>query len=192
MKIILGIVTISIFILTSCKSDNFYETKRIIQTDKDEYNVGDTIQLTLKIIPEQQEKKIRVYENYRNLEISFALINEKTDIYNENWSESSGEKLPQTKTKELIITKEKPFEKKFLIYTSYNNDKINLNIPELKLNVEYVKERIKNDSIRIHGFCNPINPEFGASLKEYFEVKDIKLDIKEPVVHLAQINFYFV
>ena len=179
MKFFFKILILSIFIFTSCKSDNFYETKRIIETDKDDYNIGDTIKLTLKIIPIKDEKEIRIYENYKNLEISFALINGQTGVHNENWSERSGEKLPKTKTEVISITKDKPFEKKFNVLTTSENGKITLEIPELNLKTEYEKNRIKTDSIRIHGFCNPINPEFGASLEEYFEVKDIKLNLNE-------------
>ncbi|MCD5967822.1 phage tail protein [Riemerella anatipestifer] len=170
------ILTVFIFIFIGCNHDNFYQTKRIIETDKTEYKIGDTIHLTLKIIPLEKSKEIKVYKNYKNFEISFSLVNSKTSIHNEQWSEKSGGNLPKTEHKIIPITKESPFVKTFLVFISQKNEKILLEIPELKLITKYDLDVIKNNSIRIHTFCNPINPEYGASLEEYFETKDIKIN----------------
>lgn len=172
------IIIISIIFL-SCKTDNFYNTERILSTNKTEYEIGEDFELTLKISTRELKKEIRVYENYKNLEISFSLINENKNVYNENWSKNSAELLNKTKINEIEIGNGKPFQKTFTGKISEIKNELELNIAELNLTAKFPKEKLKNGTkIRIHGFCNPINPEFGASLEEYFEVVDIKIKIK--------------
>lgn len=166
---------LSIVIFIGCNSDNFYDTQRIILTDKKEYIVGETIELTLKIATKKDNKTIRLYENFKNLEVSFSTFNDEKG--NQNSSLDSGVNLKETKIVEKIITKSNPFIVKFIGKILEIDDRIVLSFPELNFKVSFIKKDVlKNDtSVRIHGFCNPINPEFGASLEEYFEVKDIKI-----------------
>lgn len=167
--------------LISCQTDDFSETERIIVTDKNSYNIGDTIRLTLKIIPKREKKEIRIYENYKNLEVSFALVNEKTGVLNEKWSDHSGKNLAETSIKTILISKEKPFEKTFQVFITPKDEKVILNIPELKMKAEYDSERLKNDTLRIHGFCSPIRPMILDSLEDYFEVKDIVINVEQEI-----------
>ena len=74
------------FFLWSCTSDNFYETVRYFETDKESYQVGEEFELTVFIVPEKDEKEIRLYDNYKNLQISFALMNSKKEIHNGSWT----------------------------------------------------------------------------------------------------------
>lgn len=166
---------LSIALLIGCNSDNFYETQRTILTDRSEYTVGDSIELTLKIATEKNNKTIRIYENFKNIEISFSTFDKVNG--NQNSSLDSGVNLKKTKVVERIITKNNPFFVKFKGKILEIEDSIVLSFPELNFKVSFDKKRVlKNDtSVRIHGFCNPIKPEFGASFEEYFEVKDIKI-----------------
>lgn len=169
------IIIISI-ILLGCKTDNFYDTERILSTNKTEYEIGENFELTLKISTKELKKEIRVYENYKNLEISFSLVNEKENVQNEDWSKNSTELSNETKINEIEIGNGKPFQKTFTGKISEFKNEIELNIAELNLTAKFPKEKLKNGTkIKIHGFCNPINPEFGASLEEYFEVVEIKV-----------------
>ena len=169
------IIIISI-ILLGCKTDDFYDTERILLTNKTEYEIGENFELTLKISTKELKKEIRVYENYKNLEISFSLANENENIQNEDWSKNITELSTETKINEINIGNGKPFQKIFTGKISEIKDEIELNIEELNLNAKFPKEKLKNGTkIRIHGFCNPINPEFGASLEEFFEVVEIKI-----------------
>ncbi|HUH34483.1 MAG TPA: hypothetical protein VL022_01500 [Moheibacter sp.] len=177
MKLIIQILFFLFFI--NCNFDDFHETIRIIETDRNEYEVGDTIELTLKIIPKDSRVKMKVYENYKNLEISFSLINSLDKVQNEQWSERSGKNLSSVNKDFYLITKEKPFERTFLVPISSKKEKIVLEIPELNLIAEYDKNRIQKDSIRIHGFYDPIDPVFLDALEDYFEVKDIKINVVE-------------
>ena len=166
--------------LTSCKSDNFYETERYFKTDKNEYVVGDKMMLTATVRPIKETKTIRLYDNYSNIEISFALMNSEMNMHNSRWTERTGRNLPKNKINEITITQDEPFIKQHEINISEEMDSIFLTIPEFNYKVSFFKNDVlhPNTKVRIHGFCNPINPEFGASLEEYFEVKDIKIKEK--------------
>ena len=162
--------------ILSCNTDNFYDTNRIITTDKKEYKIGDDFEIKLSISPKKEAKEIRIYENFKNLEISFALVNEQKEILNEDWSQNSGLLLKETKIKNLVIYKEKPFIKIFKGKITEKGNFVEIRIPELKMVARFEKSKLKDETlVRVHGFCNPINPEFGASLEEYFESKDIRI-----------------
>jgi len=165
-----------ITILSSCTWDTFYNTTRIISTDKDQYNIGDKFELTLTIIPTDNKKKIRIYDNYKNLEISFALVDPGKGMVNENWSKHSGQFLKHSEIIQLTIDKEKPFVKTFKGEIIDDKTMITLSIPELKMKVSFDKEKVLNGTfIRVHGFCNPIDPWPMDSQEDYFEGKDIKI-----------------
>jgi len=170
------LITLLPFLLWNCKSDNFYKTERFFQTDKVSYQVGDEIELTVFIVPENDQKEIRFYDNYKNLEISFSLINDEKGIYNGSWTKRSYEFLKDTTTTEFIITKAKPFKKTLLGKISATDDEVIIEIPELNFRDGLPKSDFdENTKVRIHGLCNPIDPEIGASIEEFIEVKDIKI-----------------
>lgn len=163
-------------IVGGCTSDNFYDTKRIISTDKDEYRIGDKFELTLTIVPTDNEKKIKIYDNFKNLEISFALVDPSKGMLNENWSKHSGQFLDESRIIELKINKENPFTKTFQGEIIEDQRMVTLSIPELKMRVSFDKKKVLSGTfIRVHGFCNPIDPGLGDSLEDYFEVKDIQI-----------------
>ncbi|WP_339716840.1 hypothetical protein [Cyclobacterium amurskyense] len=166
-------------LLWSCTSDNFYETKRYFETDKESYDVGDEFKLTVFIVPEKEEKQIRLYDNYKNLQISFALMNSEKGIHNGSWTKRSNKFLNDTSTTELKITEKNPFEKTFMGRISESDTEIVIEIPELNFRDGLPKSDFdENTVVRIHGLCNPINPEIGASIEEFIEVKDIKIRTK--------------
>lgn len=159
----------------SCKTDNFYETERYFTTDKTTYQVGDKFELTA-VIKSIDGKQIRFYENFKNLDISFALMNEKKQIHNGSWTERSGKFLEKTEIVEYEISKNKPFQKTFKGSISETDNEIIIQIPELNFKQGLPKTDFdKNTKVRIHGHCDPIHPEIGASLEEFMEVKDIRI-----------------
>ena len=165
-----------IFFLWSCASDNFYETVRYFETDKESYQVGDEIKLKVFIVPKEDEKEIRFYNNFKNLRISFSLMNNLKGIHNGSWTKRSNEFLNDTTTTKFNITKEKPFEKTFVCRVSQTNTEIIIEIPELNFKVGFPKSDFdENTKVRIHGLCEPINPEIGASIEEFIEIKDIRI-----------------
>jgi hypothetical protein len=178
MKNYILIITLSL-LLWSCKSDNFYETERFIQTDKNSYQIGDEFELTIFIIPEEDEKEIRLYENYKNLNLWFTIMNTEKGIHNGSGTVRTDDFLNDTTTTKFTITKEKPFKKTFAGKISETNTEIIIEIPELNFKDGLPKSDFdENTRVRIHGFCDPINPEFAASLEEYIEHKDIKIITK--------------
>ncbi len=175
MKNNILILLIPLF-LWSCNSDNFYETERYFKTDRDSYQVGDEFELTVFIVPEKKEKEIRFYDNYKNLRISFSLMNSQKGIHNGSWTKRSDDFLENTSTTKYSITKEKPFEKTFSGRISETETEIIIEIPELNFKDGLPKSDFdENTKVRIHGHCDPIDPEFGASLEEFVEVKDIRI-----------------
>lgn len=161
----------------SRKKDRFDDTIRVMELDKVVYDIGDTINLTLTILPESNHKTIRLYENYKNLSISFALVNRSTDVFNEEWSQRSGNTLPKTKIVSHAITKAKPFKKTFKGYIEDHGSNIVINFPRLNLAAEFEKERLRTDSISVHGFALPIKPYWADSMEDYFDGKVIKVNI---------------
>jgi len=170
------LIIILTFFIWSCTSDNFYETERYFKTDKDSYQVGEEFKLTIFIIPEKEEKEIRFYDSYKNLRISFALMNNEKGIHNGSWTKRSDDFLDDTSTTKLKITKEKPFEKTFTGRISESKTEVIIEIPELNFKDGLPKSDFDaNTKVRIHGHCDPIDPEIGASIEEFIEVKDIKI-----------------
>lgn len=177
MNKITSLLILVALIITSCESDNFYETERYFRTDKTEYEIGDTIILTALIRPIEETKTIRLYDNYSNIEISFALMNPELKMQNDEWTDRTGRNLSKNKINELTITRKESFIKNYEAVISEENDNIFIAIPKMDYKVSLNKTSVLHPKtrVRIHGFCNPINPEFGASLEEYFEVKDIRI-----------------
>lgn len=175
MKKNLLFLIVSIFLI-SCQTDDFEETERYFLTDKDTYQIGDEFILTT-VIEAEKEKEVRFYRNFKNLEISFALMNETRNIHNGNWSKSTGEFLEETDIVEYEISEEKPFKKEFIVKIKGDDKRIVITIPELNFETSFDRSEIdENTKVRVHGFCNPINPAFGASLEDYFEPKDITIE----------------
>jgi hypothetical protein len=169
------LIIIILVATASCKTDNFYETERYFEIDKSEYKIGDEFQLTA-VIKSVEEKEIRFYQNFKNLDISFALINEEKEIHNGSWTERSSNFLKETEIVDYKISKNNPFEKTFKGLISEMDDEIVIEIPELNFKQGLPKSDFdENTKVRIHGHCVPINADFGASLEEFMEVKDVKI-----------------
>ena len=159
------------FLITGCKSDNFYETDRILLTDKTQYCIGDTILLTIKLIPQNDnEKEIRVFEDLRNLIIypysKSAIID--NDLYK---YDNSGN------INTIIISKEKYFER--TLHGQINaKDRNQIIIKFNGYDNLIVLDKTKyfnSPDLRLGGICFPIKPEIGASLEEYFVQTKIKI-----------------
>ncbi|MCQ9639360.1 phage tail protein [Chryseobacterium sp. WG14] len=171
---------ILLIIIVSCKSDNFYDTKRELSTNKTIYNIGDEIIIRMKITPQKIRKEILVYKNYKNIDFSFSIINHHKNIYNGYWSNTSGTNLPLSDIKELTITKNDPFIVEYIGNIGVENENVYILFPKLNnYKVTFNKEILQdaNTFIRIHGISYPIKPEIGASLEEYFNTKDFKIKL---------------
>lgn len=177
MKSIFKASYILFAIFSSCSSDDFNNTQRYFLTDRNVYAIGDTIQVKALIKPIGESKVIRIYENYKNIEVSFALMNDDLKMHNAFWSVKKGNNLPKSKIKKIEISEELPFQMEFQVLITEKADSIYLNILQLNYYASFPKETLllQNSRLRIHGFCSPIDPPFAASLEDFFEVKDIRI-----------------
>lgn len=163
--------------LVSCQVDTFWDTTRYITTSKAEYEVGDTLDVTLHIETSDEEKIIRVYDNFKNTSIWFTLTNSSLGVLNERWSPWSFKTLPRSEIVDIRITPDRPFVKTFKGLILNEEDSVRISFPELNLDAVYSKFRLRRDTLRIHGFCRPINPGSADSLEDYFEVKEVKIKV---------------
>ena len=173
-----GVIALTIF--SSCKeTDNFYDTKRYFTLDKSEYCPNDTIELTVNITS-QKEKKIKLYENYKNLTIWSRLKvlckSDSIGLCDEVVTENIG-RGEEGKIMEVIIKPDRPFKKTFRGYLKLNEGYYSISFPEINYNLVIPTDKFLNDStkLEIHGHCDPVNPELGASLEEFISPKELKI-----------------
>ncbi|MEQ9426511.1 MAG: hypothetical protein RJQ09_18960 [Cyclobacteriaceae bacterium] len=90
---------------------------------------------------------------------------------------STSEVLPKTEIKEHKITIQEPLRVDYQIAVTADQSRVYLDIPDIGYRISFERDLVVHPAtkVRIHGFCNPINPEFGASLEEFMDVKDIKI-----------------
>ena len=164
------------YLFWSCTSDNFYETERYFETNKELYNIGDEFEVTVFIVPEKYEKEIRLYDNYKNINVWFSVINTNRGIHYVSITKSTQDYQRDTTSTKHKITRKRPFKKIFLGKISETESEIIIEIPELNFEDGLPKSDFdENTKVRIHGLCNPINPEIGASIEEFIKAKDIKI-----------------
>ncbi len=171
MKNNIFLITISaILALTSCKSDNFYETQRTLSTDKNMYCIGDSIFVTISIKPlKNQPKEIRVFSDLRNIKLfpysKSAVIS--TDFYD---FDKSGE------IKTITITQDNYFTTTLRGWITSNEDHIIINFDNYSDKIVLDKSTYtKSPDLAIGGICLPIKPERGAALEETFRQKEIAI-----------------
>jgi hypothetical protein len=163
------IVTFSI-VFASCKHDNFYNLDRIMLSDKETYCIGDSILLIMQLIPQEEEKEIRLYEDLRNI---FIMPHSQSEI------ERNTQYMfdPDGKINTIKITKEKYFERT-LRGKIDTNDRNQIIIQFDKYDKAFVFDKSKyfeSPDLTFGGLCMPINPEIAASLEEYFKRVEIKI-----------------
>lgn len=170
---------IVLLFIVSCDTDNYYDTERSISLEKEAFAVGDSLIITFEVSPLEGSKTVKVYKNFKNIEFSFSLINEEKNIYNGDWTKSSSDFLEVSDIKELLITKDDPLVVVHKGRISIDGQNLYLEFPEINYNVKFKKDLFEDGKtlIRVHARCLPIKPEIGASLDEYFPVKDFKLNL---------------
>jgi hypothetical protein len=170
-------LAISLFaLIAACAGDDLGDSERVITADKKEYKVGDECRFTVTITPVEGEREIRLYKNFKNLEVSFSLVDTTKNMLNDDWSKHSGQFIGESEIVVHNISREKPFTKTFVGRIEEHDNKIGLSIPELKMHVEFDKKKITDGaSIRIHCFHNPINAGFLSGVEDYFEVSDFRI-----------------
>lgn len=172
--IVMFIVSI---LFTSCfESDNFINTERVILTDKEMYRIGDTLKITLKVTPKEKQKKIKVYENFKNIKFFFSLSDTDNNKFVENTSQDN---LIDTDIMELNITKENPLIVNYNGIISEAENKIIIDFSEIDFQISFEKSffQKKDSYLKIHGICLPIKAQIGAAIEEYFKANEIKIKL---------------
>lgn len=175
MKNIITIFLISILGF-SCSKNDFKNTNLYLEFNKEVYQTNDNFELTIRIVPIEHEKTIRIYKSLNNIEISFLSKAEQFgfhQILNERFIEGPSMTGDDREyIDEYTISKDKPFEKKLFGKISESENEIIFEISELKLSNKINKnDLIQDPNILVKGFCRTV---YGIESKS-FETKDIKI-----------------
>lgn len=167
-------------LLQSC--DDFEGTKRFFSTDKEVYEAGDTLRLTLNITSEK-EKKIRVYKNLKNIEID-CLFEFLDTIDGEISQTVNGlERVSALKREDEIaiyyLSPEKPFKKTIEGFVSEDENNFEINFKEYGLKILISKEKYNQSiSFGFDGLCLAINGKFGDANEDFIDYCPIRLRSK--------------
>ncbi len=175
--------TLTIFLISilgfSCSKNDFENTNLYLEFDKETYQLNDNFELSIRIVPIEAERTIRIYKNLNNIEISFLSKGEQLGFHQElKKTFIEGPSLTGDDSEyidEFTITKEKPFEKKLLgtIYESENE--IIFEISDLKIKDKIDKSYLlENPNILVKGNCRTV---YGIEGKP-FETKELKIIVE--------------
>lgn len=191
MKILLKII-IGIFLLgaifnayENIVSDDFTYCQRIFLTDKEEYQVGDTIFLTAVVIPDNAKKTIKVFRDFSNLYFyaSYKLKNNTPDSvrFIIDRRQDTTKKRYQNKTyDEIVITKTNPYKHTFKGVFSYDTLTSVYKIDFKDYGYSFYFSSAEYDYFESFGFSGdwyPVRPIIGASLEESIRQKTVKLKL---------------
>ncbi|WP_179377363.1 hypothetical protein [Winogradskyella wichelsiae] len=175
--------TLTIFLLSilafSCSKNDFENTNLYLEFDKETYQPNDNFELTIRIVPIEAEKTIRIYKDLNNIEISFLSKAEQNGFHQELKKRFiEGPSLTGDDSEyidEFTISKEKPFEKKLLGTISESENQIIFEISDLKIKDKIDKTYLlDNPSILIKGNCRTVYGIEG----EPFEPIEIKVVVE--------------
>ncbi|WP_194778601.1 hypothetical protein [Pararhodonellum marinum] len=178
MKNILTMFLISILGF-SCSKNDFKNTNLYLEFDKEAYQSNDNFELTIRIVPIEHEKTIRIYKSLNNIEISFLSKAEQFgfhQVLNERFIEGPSMTGDDSEyIDEFTISKDKPFEKKLFGKISESETEIIFEISELKLKNKINKNDLIEDSnILVKGICRTVYGIEGKS----FETKELKIIVE--------------
>tara|TARA_R110002126_G_scaffold259518_1_gene402472 strand:- start:1363 stop:1902 length:540 start_codon:yes stop_codon:yes gene_type:complete len=158
-KIISFLILMSLF--NNCNKNDFLDTELKLETDKKSYYINEKIELKIIVSTNENKKKIRFEKDFNNIDINFntpEIQNSFHQVLKQKFIEfpSSSEKKKIDIT-EIEITKNKPFEKKFIGTISELKNNIVIEIKELKIKETISKTvLIKNPRVIIEGNCRNI------------------------------------
>ncbi len=169
LKPIKTLLLISILYLSCSPKNDFENTKRYLEFDKETYLANDSFELTIRIVPIEADQTIRLFKDLRNIEISFVSEAQQLE-FNQKLTKKFIEFVPPQNQSELIdeftISKDKPFEKKLLGTITASKNKIIIEIPELSISSEIDKSSlIQNPNVKVSGSCRSIHVMEAKSFK---------------------------
>jgi hypothetical protein len=166
-------------------SDDFTNCQRFFLTDKDEYQVGDTILLTAVIIPDNEKKTIKVLRDFSNLEFrvlyQFKSNTPDSTKYNIDWRRDTTKKRYQnSQYDKFIITKQNPYKQTFKGLFSFDTltKEYKIEFKDYGYSFHFSKNEYNYfETFGFSGIWYPVRPIIGASLEEFIGQKIVKLKL---------------
>ena len=172
---ILGLVVLvtGFLIADKATADDYRDCIATFSTDKEQYQAGDSIKLTLIIATHEKEKEIKLYKNFDNLEFSTHFTRtcypDKPEVGDCAFQTMIEEKSTQKKAsdyKTYQISTDKPFKHTFVGTISFDttSSAYTISFPDLGYEASFKKEEYEiSKSYGFIGYLNDIKPAFGVS-----------------------------
>ena len=177
------IIVIIFYSYETIVSDDFQNCERFFVTDKETYQVGDTILLTAVIVPEKNKKTIKVYRDFSNLYfyISYEFKSKTPDSVSSKFYRRADDTKIRYQNKaydKIVITKESPYKHTFTGLFTYDSlTKIyNIDFNEYGYSFSFSKTEYEYfKSFGFRGIWYPVRAGFLVSLEESIWLKRIQL-----------------
>ena len=167
-----------LFFAFSCNynENDFSDTERHFETDKEIYRVNDNFELTVVVTPKSGEKNIRILKNLNNIKITFSTRQGELGFSQElkkHFIEEPSITGDDSKyIDKYTISKSQPLKKTFKGTITETAEKIIFKIPELKLTDSITKSGLhKKDTIIITGNCSSVY----SGIEENITPKEIEI-----------------
>ena len=160
----------------SCSKNDFENTNLYLEFDKEAYQSNDNFELTIRIVPIEHEKTIRIYKNLSNFRISFLSKTSQFGFHqllNDRFIEEPSLTGDDSEyIDEFTISEDKPFEKKLFGKISESENEVIFEISDLNLKNKINKKNLIEDpNILIKGNCIAVYEIEGKP----FETKELKI-----------------
>jgi hypothetical protein len=187
---ILGLALIGAGLLVADKvmSDDYDNCTATFTTDKDIYQSGDSIELTLTIATKNKDKEIKLCDNFSNLEFSSHFTRtcypDKPEVGDCAFQTMIDEKTTKIKAggcKTYHLSADKPIKHTFIGKITFDtvSNRYTIVFPELRYQSSFDKREYKiSKSYGFIGYLNVIKPAFGVSNTDLVvQYKSIKLKV---------------
>ena len=156
--------------------NDFSDTERHFETDKEIYKVNDNFQLTVLVTPKREEKNIRILKNLNNIKITFSTKQGELGFSQESkkhFIERPSSKGDDSKyIDEYTISKSQPFKKTFKGTITETAEKLIFKIAELNLTDSVSKSGLdKKSTIIIKGDLSSVY----SGIEENIKPKEIEI-----------------
>ena len=175
-KIVVGLFLIILF--NGC--DNYSETNMFFSSDKAEYTIGEDIILTLHIIPEKRNKRIKFYSDLSNIEIDGLLRSKRNPEEGLKYKYEKVKKdINKIENREILqyrLSPESPLEYDIKGKLTLNENYYKIDFPSIETTFYIDKEKyLEAESFGFKGYCEPINAPIGYSYEDFIDFLPIKI-----------------
>lgn len=180
MKENFKIIAVFVLIIVCNSCDTYSETDMFFSTDKTEYTIGDDIILTLHIIPENKDKRIKIYSDLSNIEIDGLLRSKRNPEEDLKYKYEKVKKdINKKENREILqyqLFPESPLEYEIKGKITLKENYYIIDFPSIETTFYIDKEKyLEAESFGFKGFCEPINAPFGYSYEDFIDFLPIKI-----------------